>query len=84
MALPSNSSGGEEIGLAAIGTAASLGGFCGWGTDVGAVATVRGIVVAVFAGAFARVGDRGGTAGAVVAVVDLGTGVLEDDDNGAG
>ena len=54
MAFPSNNSGGEEIGLAAIGCAASAGGFCGGGggggTGAGAPAVdvlIEGVVVPV-------------------------------------
>ena len=50
MALPSNNSGGVEIGRAAIGAAASVGGF-GGGTGGGTGAGAPGVAVDIRGGA---------------------------------
>ena len=68
VALPSNSSGGDEMGLAAIGIVPGAGNF-GGGADGGTVCLGAAVVLAV---AFARVGDLGGTGGADVSEVLVG------------
>jgi hypothetical protein len=99
VALPSNSSGGEEMGLAAIGTAGGAGNRCGGGGGGGAgvlvavgasavLALVVDVPLAVLeadvCAALGRVGDRGGTVGVVVVLVFVGTGVEDADDMGGG
>ena len=90
MAFPSNGSGGEEIGLAAIGGAAIAEGFCGGGAgrgpDAGVPVVGAGIVLIDGAVILVRAGDLGGT-GAIAVVLDcadMGVAKLDAKEIGGG